>query len=69
MDIAVFNAGSVVILSGVTFEGQQWLSEHLPEDSMRWGVNGWMVEPRYVADILDGARNDGLRIEGDENGQ
>lgn len=63
MDITVFNAGSVVILSGATIEGQQWLSDHLPEDSQRWGVNGWVVEPRYVQDILDGATADGLVVE------
>lgn len=63
MDITVFNAGSVVVLSGATIEGQQWLCEHLPDDTMRWGVNGWVVEPRYVQDILDGAVADGLAVE------
>lgn len=61
-DIAVFNARSLVILSGATDAGKRWLHEHLPADAQRWGT-GYVVEPRYVQDILNGAAADGLEIE------
>lgn len=62
-DISVFNAGSVVILSGATDAGKAWLEEKIPH-ATRWGVGGYVVEPRYVQGILDGAEADGLQIEG-----
>lgn len=64
MDITVFNAGSIIILSGATQRGKEWLEDNLPEDTMRWGINGWVIEPRYVQDILVGAIEDGLNVEG-----
>lgn len=62
MDITVFNAGSIIILSGATPAGRDWLAEHMPADCQRWGT-GYAVEPRYVQDILDGAMADGLVVE------
>jgi len=62
-DIHVFNAGSVVILTGKTSNGTCWLLENLDADAPRWGVNGWVVEPRFVGPILDGAQADGLSID------
>lgn len=62
-DIDRFDAGSIVVLSGVTVKGQEWLREHMPEDCQRWGVNGYVVEPRYLHDIIIGASDDGVEVE------
>lgn len=62
-DISVFNAGSVVILSGATVKGQEWLREHMPDDCLRWGQGGYVVQPQYLHDIIIGAVDDGLEVE------
>lgn len=63
-DIQYRNHGSVCILSGITDEGSQWLEENLATDAQRWG-NGYAVEPRYVAPILEGAVDSGLSVNGE----
>jgi hypothetical protein len=62
MDIRVTNHLSLVILTGETDDGMSWLNDHLPLDAMRWGGCGFVVEPRYVGAILDGAHDDGLEV-------
>lgn len=61
-DIEFNYHGTVGILVGSTDAGLAWLGEHLQEGVQRWGTNGYVVEPRYVADIIQGAREDGLRV-------
>jgi hypothetical protein len=60
-DIVLNDHGSIVVMTGVTPEGAAWLEEHLDPDAMRWG-GGYVVEPRYVGAITDGAANDGLEM-------
>jgi hypothetical protein len=62
-DVAVLNAGSLVIITPITEEAQQWCEEHLPADAPMLG-NGYAVEPRYAPDILLGMSEDGLLFEG-----
>jgi hypothetical protein len=52
-DFTIENHGSIVLLYPVTDEGKQWAEEYLPSDAMRW-AGAVVVEPRYLADILDG---------------
>lgn len=59
MDFHVNNCGSIVILNATTVAGIEWAQGHLPEDALRWG-NGYVIEPRYLGDILDGILEDGL---------
>jgi hypothetical protein len=61
-DIRVTNHGSIVILTGESDEGMNWLNDHLPLDAMRWGGCGFAVEPRYVEAITDGAADDGMEL-------
>lgn len=60
-DISLNNQGSIVILTGVTPEGSAWLEENLDPEAMRWG-GGYVVEPRYVGAITDGAADDGMEL-------
>ena len=64
-DLEVQNEGSIFIVWPRSPEGQLWCDDHLPEDAQRWGyngVNGIVVEHRYIADIVEGAKADGLEV-------
>lgn len=54
---------TVVLLHGATDAGRDWLEEHIGEDAQRW-AGRVVCERRYVADVVDGARGDGLWVEG-----
>lgn len=61
-DFRVENHGSVFILYAESNEAKQWVADHIPEDAPTWGPNGIAVEARYIQDIVDGARYDGLEV-------
>jgi predicted thioesterase len=52
---------TVYLLYTLTNAAYEWVAEHLPEDATRLG-NAIAVEHRYIGDIVDGARNDGLSV-------
>lgn len=52
---------TVYLLHPLTDAAHEWVAEHLPEDAQRLG-NAIAVEHRYIRDIVDGARNDGLAV-------
>lgn len=54
--------GTVVLLHGATDAGQAWLDERIGEDAQRW-AGRVVCERRYVADVVDGARRDGLWVD------
>jgi hypothetical protein len=60
-DIQTQDHGSIVIFSGVTPEGRDWLEDNLDPAAQRW-CNGFAVEPRYALAILAGAENAGLVV-------
>jgi hypothetical protein len=60
-DIQVQDHGSIWIVSGVTPEGRDWLEENLDPAAQRW-CNGFVVEPRYGVDIIEGAYSAGLEV-------
>lgn len=61
-DFTVFDHGSIVILNALTEQAQAWVDEHLPEDRLTWGVNGVVIEPRYVDAIIEGIIDAGLDV-------
>lgn len=61
-DFLVANHGSVLILRALTDIARAWVNGHIPEDAMTWGRNGTVVEPRYIADIVEGIREAGLSV-------
>jgi len=61
-DFSVANHGSILILHALTEAAREWVDAHIPEDAMMWGTNGTVVEPRYIADIVEGIRSDGLTV-------
>lgn len=60
-DIEAKDEGSIIVLYGETERGTAWLLEHLPEDCLRW-ARGFVVERRFVDEILAGAQGDGLQV-------
>ena len=55
------NHGSIVLLEPQDRNAEQWLEEHVDPEARWWGP-ALVVEPRYVADIVNGAREDGLEV-------
>ena len=62
-DIQINNHSSILIFVPRTETGMEWMHENLPSSAMRW-AGGIVVEPRYAADIVNGAIEDGLQVEG-----
>jgi len=52
---------TVYLLHPLTYAAEEWVAEHISEDSQRLG-NAIAVEHRYIGDIVCGARNDGLAV-------
>jgi hypothetical protein len=52
---------TVYLLLPITTAAFEWIDEHISEDAPRFG-EAIAVEHRYIRDIVDGARNDGLAI-------
>jgi hypothetical protein len=62
IDFEVQNHGSIFLLCPLTDSAREWMNEHLPVDSPEtqfWG-EAIVIEPRYVAPIVDGIIRDGL---------
>ena len=57
--------GSIVIVQPLSSEAWDWIDEHVFEQT--WWGGGLVVEPRYVADLVAGMRQDLFNIE-DEAG-
>lgn len=60
-DFTVQNHGSIFILTPHTPEAEAWVEEHIPDDAQLWG-NGIVVEHRFIDNIVEGARADGLEV-------
>ena len=61
-DIILTGGGTIYTLLGTTPEGTAWLDDNLDPEAMRCG-EAYVVEHRYVDDIVEGAMNDGLLIQ------
>jgi hypothetical protein len=65
-DLRATDFGSIWLLTPLSEAGREWCDEHLPENALTWG-SSVVVEPRYVADIVLGAADDGLVIAGEDD--
>jgi len=56
--------GSICILTPLTPAGKEWFESNLPVDNpeTQFWCGGVCIERRYVADILDGLKKDGLSV-------
>jgi hypothetical protein len=61
IDFQVSGGGTLYMLTPLTRRAKTWTDDHLPEDRQTLG-SGIAVEHRYIGDIVDGIRNDGLSV-------
>ena len=59
--LRVENHGSVGLLRPLRDEARAWLEGHTGGEA-QWFGGALVVEPRYVADIVHGAREAGLEV-------
>jgi hypothetical protein len=53
---------TVALLHGATPAGAEWLDANVDPDGQRW-CGRVVCERRYVADVVNGARDAGLAVE------
>jgi hypothetical protein len=64
LDFRLENHGSLFLLHPLNSVAKNWMGEHLPMDNPEtqfWG-DAIVIEPRYVAPIVDGILEDGLVV-------
>lgn len=61
-DFTVTNQGTVFTLTPNTATAHGWALDHLPDDAPMLG-HTYVVEHRYIGDIVQGIVNDGLTVE------
>ncbi len=62
VDISIANHGSIFLLHPLTDAARDWIEEHVSRDGFHPDWPTLVVEPRYVAGIVHGALEDGLRV-------
>jgi len=60
-DFAVANHGTIVLLQPLTRAANEWIAANLPADRLHY-AGAVVIEPRYLADIVNGLRADGLEV-------
>ena len=61
-DVLVRNEGSIFMVNPMTPAAKEWISEHIPDDAQYFG-RALIVEHRYIDDIIEGMRGDGLMVQ------
>ena len=56
--VTLLDCGTICVLTPLTGAAMEWCNDHLPDDTLRWGSNGYVIEPRYLRDILFGMNAD-----------
>ncbi|HEY1801914.1 MAG TPA: hypothetical protein VGG46_13370 [Terriglobales bacterium] len=60
-DFSVTDGGTVYLFQPLTEDARQWLAEHCPlDDEHQYFGNALVIEPRYLANIVELAIRDGL---------
>ena len=61
-DIRVEDHGTICLLVALTNGAMTWLTDNTPDDVMKVGESRFVVEPRYVRAIVEGAIEEGLEV-------
>jgi len=64
-DFELNDQGNVWLFTPISNAAVQWLRKKLPEDAPRWGACSYVIEHRYISDIVERARADNLMSEQD----
>lgn len=62
MDFNITGGGTLYVLDPLTPRAKAWIKDHVDDNALTWGPNAIAIEHRYVADIIDGIRADGLEV-------
>jgi hypothetical protein len=61
-DFLVEDHGSIFLLSPQTDPARTWIDEHISREGFQPYWPTVVVEHRYISDIVEGIRNDGLAV-------
>jgi hypothetical protein len=61
VDITVANHGTIVLVRPTTPAGEAWIDEYV-DPAATWFGDQLVVEPRYVAPLVEGMFADGLAV-------
>lgn len=62
-DFELRNSLSLCLLAPLTPAADAWLDRHFARaDEVQWFAGALVVEPRYLAPIVEGIRLDGLEV-------
>ena len=63
-DVSIANHGSIVLITPLTPEAEDWIEQNIGSgDEIQYVGKAVVAEPRYVADIISGMQADGLTVE------
>jgi len=62
-DVHLSFHGSIMLLSPDTQAARDWIEAHIDTEEAQFWAGALAVEPRYLDPILEGLREDGLRID------
>lgn len=62
VDLRFENQFSVVLIRPLTVRGMEWIKERVVVDAWQWLGRAIAVEPRNAAEILIGAKGEGLGV-------
>lgn len=62
VDVRVTYHGTIYMVEVVTPAAQAWVNDNLELESWQWMGGSFAVEPRMMDNLLDGMREDGLRL-------
>lgn len=63
-DFFVENHGSIMLVRPVTGDARDWLEIHVTGDEHQYFGDALVVEPRYILNLVEGIRGDGLTVGG-----
>lgn len=62
-DFRLTDCGSIVALTPLTSEAEEWLNDNVHSEAWQWMGSSLCIEPRYAMDIAAGMDRDGFTIE------
>ena len=59
-DFRITHHGSICLVHSLTKRAQRWIAEHVSDEAQFMGM-ALVVEPRYLAPLVEGMEAEGLR--------
>lgn len=61
-DILVNDQGSIVMLTPISPEAREWISQYVAFESWQWFGGSLCVEHGYADDLIEGMQAEGLTV-------